>query len=74
MLPFSSYKHVTPKGLLTLRFIKEEGEKLRAVGLRFDLVAAALRGGNDSGERPGSGVAALWIGFTGKPGGELGDF
>ena len=29
MLPFSSYKHVTPKGLLTLRFVKEEGEKLR---------------------------------------------
>ena len=29
MLPFSSYKNVTPKGLLTLRFVREEGEKLR---------------------------------------------
>ena len=26
---FLSYKHVTPKGLLTLRFVREEGEKLR---------------------------------------------
>ena len=25
---FLSYKHVTPKGLLTLRFVREEGEKL----------------------------------------------
>ena len=47
----------------------KDGEEPLAVGLALN---PFVRGGNDSGERP-SGLAQ-WIGLTGKPGGELGDF
>ena len=57
------------RGEVERRGGEEGGWKGEAVGLRLE---TTVRGGNDSGERP-SGLAQ-WIGFTGKPGGELGDF
>ena len=47
----------------------EDGEDPRAVGLTLE---PFRRGGNVSGESPLA--SAQWIGLTGKPGGELGDF